>query len=261
MTPRPVRAAGAVRLITIGAPTTEIVFALGAGDQVVATDTTSRFPYAAATLPKVGYMRALSAEGLLSLAPTRIIAQDGSGPIEVLDRVREAGIPIDMIPDRPDLTTLDSNIALIANRLGREPEGTRLATELRQRLSQNQPPTPLSALCLIHPGGGGWMAAGRDTVPDLLIRLAGGHNAIGFAGIRPLSLEAAVDSAPDLLVISSSALAQAGGIDALLALPHLAATPAAAKRRVVVVESQMLLGLGPRSPEAVQRLSAVMAAT
>lgn len=259
--PRPAGAAAEARLVTIGAPVTEIVWALGAGGQVVATDTTSRYPQEAAALPKVGYMRALAAEGLLSLAPTRILAQEGSGPPEVLARLREAGIPVDEIPERPALDALDAKIALIAARLGRAEAGARLAADLHRRLERPPPQKKLRALCLIHPGGNGWMAAGRDTVPDLLLRLAGAGNAIDFDGIKPLSLEAAVAGAPDMLVVSGSALAQAGGIDALLALPHLAATPAATARRVAVLDAQVLLGLGPRSPEAVDRLSAALAAT
>lgn len=260
LAPRLARAAGEARLITIGAPTTEIVFALGAGDRVVATDTTSRFPQAAADLPKVGYMRALAAEGLLSLAPSRIIAQEGSGPPEVLARVREAGIPVDEIPERPDLDTLGAKITLIAERLDRQHQGEKLTALLRDQLQALSPAHHLSALCLIHPGGNGWMAAGLDTVPDLYLRLAGARNCIGFSGIKPLSMEAAIAGAPDLLVISSSALAQAGGVDGLLSLPHLAATPAAAARRVVVLEAQLLLGLGPRSPLAVQQLASVIQA-
>lgn len=260
LAPRLARAAGEARLITIGAPTTEIVYALGAGDLVVATDTTSRFPQEAAGLPKVGYMRALAAEGLLSLAPSRIIAQEGSGPPEVLARVREAGIAVDEIPERPDLATLGAKIALIAERLGRQKQGERLAEELRRQLQGVPRAGSRSALCLIHPGGNGWMAAGHDTVPDLYLRLAGARNCIGFSGIKPLSMEAAIAGAPDLLVISSSALAQAGGLDGLLSLPHLAATPAAAARRVVVLEAQLLLGLGPRSPLAVQQLTRMIQA-
>ncbi|MGE4278396.1 MAG: hemin ABC transporter substrate-binding protein [Magnetospirillum sp.] len=260
LAPRLARAAGEARLITIGAPTTEIVYALGAGDLVVATDTTSRFPQEAASLPKVGYMRALAAEGLLSLAPNRIIAQEGSGPPEVLARVREAGIAVDEIPERPDLATLEAKITLIAERLGRQQQGAELAARLREQLQALAPARSLSALCLIHPGGNGWMAAGQDTIPDLYLRLAGARNSIGFSGIKPLSMEAAIAGAPELLVISSSALAQAGGLDGLLSLPHLAATPAAAARRVVVLEAQLLLGLGPRSPLAVQQLARVIQA-
>lgn len=259
MLPRSLRAAGTARLITIGAPTTEIVYALGGGDQVVATDTTSRFPQAAAALPKVGYMRTLSAEGLMSLAPSRVIAQEGSGPPEVLARLRDAGIPVDEVPDRPEVAVLEAKVALIAARLGRVTEGVRLAAELRRGLDRPLRTDGPSVLCLIHPGGGGWMAAGGDTVPDLLIRLAGGRNAMDFTGIKALSLEAAIAAGPQVLVVSANALAQAGGLDGLLALPHLSATPAAAARRVVVLEAQMLLGLGPRSPEAVDRLAAGLA--
>ncbi|HET6828991.1 MAG TPA: ABC transporter substrate-binding protein, partial [Ramlibacter sp.] len=56
--------AAAPRLITVGGAITEVVYALGAQDQLVGTDTTSLFPAAALRTPKVGYMRQLSAEGV-----------------------------------------------------------------------------------------------------------------------------------------------------------------------------------------------------
>lgn len=247
------------RVVTVGAPVTETVFALGAGGAVVATDSTSRYPAAAAALPKLGYMRALSAEGLLSLAPSRVIAQDGAGPPEVLDRLRDAGVAVDEVPERPDLDGLAAKVAHIAEALDRAEQGRVLVDRLRHRLAAvAQPAKPLSVLCLIHPGASGWMAAGDKCVPDLMIRLAGGRNAVAFEGIKPLSLEAAVAGQPDVLAVGSSALAQAGGLDALLAQPHLAATPAAWARRVAVLDSPVLLGLGPRLPEAVEALAQAM---
>ena len=71
------------RLITAGGGITEIAYLLGAQDQLVGTDTTSLYPAAALKTAKVGYMRQLSAEGLLSLKPDAMIATTG-GPASVV---------------------------------------------------------------------------------------------------------------------------------------------------------------------------------
>lgn len=64
------------RIVTIGGDITEIVFALGAGDQVIARDSTSLVPEQVKSLPDVGYMRMLNPEGILSVKPTLIIASE-----------------------------------------------------------------------------------------------------------------------------------------------------------------------------------------
>src|SRR5690606_33392795 len=76
----------AERIVTLGGDVTEIVFALGAGAAVVATDVSSVHPAAAAALPKLGYQRTLSAEGVLAQAPTLTLASDEAGPPPVLDQ-------------------------------------------------------------------------------------------------------------------------------------------------------------------------------
>ena len=72
------------RIVSVSGATTEIVYALGAEKQLVGSDTTSLFPAAALQTPKVGYMRQLSAEGLLSLKPDAVITTHEAGPAAVL---------------------------------------------------------------------------------------------------------------------------------------------------------------------------------
>lgn len=251
------------RVISIGAPVTEIVYALGGGAQVVAVDTTSRYPQQVDVLPHVGYMRTLAAEGLLSLSPDLILAQDGSGPVTVLDQMAAAGVTVTLVPEVPTLPGLLDKVQLIARSLGLQEAGQRLGEQLHQQLTplEQQASTShglrgQSVLCLVHAGQGGPMAAGGGTVADTLIHLAGGINALrDVQDYRALSAEAALAMAPAVLVVSASSVQQAGGLEALLALPQIARTPAAQQRRVAVVEGSLLLGLGPRTPQAVQMIA------
>ncbi|MEL6964888.1 MAG: ABC transporter substrate-binding protein, partial [Pseudomonadota bacterium] len=87
------------RIVSIGGSVTEIIYALGAGDRLVAVDSTSLYPDVATELPDVGYMRRLSAEPILALEPDHILAIADAGPAPVLDQLREAGVEITMIED------------------------------------------------------------------------------------------------------------------------------------------------------------------
>lgn len=257
------------RLVTIGAPVTEIVYALGAGAEVVGTDTTSRYPGETAGLPKVGYMRTLSAEGLMSLSPTHLLAQDGSGPQNALDQVAALGVEVQVVPETPSVDGLMAKIRLLADKTGRQAAGEALTARLAEQFAamraeesgtgglRGQP-----VLCLVHAGNGGPMAAGTSTVADAVIRLAGGRNAVAdMEGYRPLSVEAAIAATPQILLVSHATISQAGGLDGFLAMPQVALTPAAQARRVAVLESAMLLGLGPRTPDAVRQLASAGAGT
>jgi iron complex transport system substrate-binding protein len=97
---RDVAVGSALRVVSIGGALTEIVYALGEEGRVIAVDSTSLWPPEAAAKPDVGYMRALSAEGVLSVAPDLILAVEGSGPAEAMDALKAAAIPIVIVPDR-----------------------------------------------------------------------------------------------------------------------------------------------------------------
>ena len=87
------------RILALGGSVTEIVYALGEEDRLIARDTTSTFPAPANDLEDVGYLRALSPEGVLSVDPTLIISEEGAGPPETIDVLRDAAIPFVTVPE------------------------------------------------------------------------------------------------------------------------------------------------------------------
>ena len=118
------------RVLSIGGSVTEIVYALGQEDRLVARDTTSNFPASAEELPDVGYMRALSPEGILSVDPDLIIAEAGSGPVETIDVMEQANIPFITIPDGFDREAVGLKIRAVGEALGVSEEGDALALSL-----------------------------------------------------------------------------------------------------------------------------------
>lgn len=248
------------RIVSLGAQVTETLFALGMGDAVVAVDDSSLWPPEAAAKPRVGYYRTLGAEGLLSMRPNLIIGNSSAGPASSLDKVRAAGIPVALLSAEP---TVDDALALIhdvATIIERESRGETIVHDIRTQLDRLQArlqdqPRP-RVLSLMAAQGGTPLAAGRDTNAALMIELAGGHNVgAGFDGYKPLTAESVVALAPEVIVVPQHIAPQLGGIEGIKKLPAFAATPAVAASRIVIMDSVLLLGLGPRIGIAAEQLA------
>ena len=248
------------RIVAVGGELTEIVYALGAEARRVGVDTTSRWPAAARALPKVGYMRTLSAEGILSLVPTLVLATTHAGPPVVLEQLREAGVPLLVLPAEPSLAGAESKIRGVANALGLEPQGEVLVRTLRSRVERVLAGVSADAgprvVFLMGLQQGAPIAAGAGTSAQAMIELAGGANALtGFSGYRPVSPEVLAQARPEVLLVPEHALSAMGGAPAVLSQPGVELTCAGRNRRLVVMDGLYLLGFGPRLGEAVTDLA------
>ncbi len=257
----PTEAFGDERIVSVGGSITEIVYALGLQERLVAVDTTSLYPPQARELPNVGYMRQLAAEPILALAPTLILAVEDSGPPTVLDQLRSTGTKLVNVPDDPSPQGVLDKVALVADTLGVETQGAALRLRLAGAFSRLEAQVAKvterpRVLFLLSVGNGAPLAAGRDTSAAGIIALAGGVNAIdGFTKFKPLSPEAAIAAAPDVVLITGRTLGMLGGREGLLTRPELAGTPAAKNGRLVTMDGLLLLGFGPRTPQAIVELA------
>ncbi len=254
-------APAAERILTLGGAVTETVFALGCADRLVGTDLTSRYPPVAATLPKTGYLRALGAEGVLSLRPSLILASADAGPPAALRQIAAAGVRIVTLEETHGPGPALDRIAAIAAALHRD--ATPLLNQLRADLAQLRADIAATkkhprVLFLLSAGRGAPLAAGAETAADGMIHLAGARNAITTRTYRPISAEAVLLAAPDIIVTADDTLAGTGGIDGLLALPGMAPTPAGRARRVAAFDALYLLGFGPRLAYALRDLASVV---
>jgi iron complex transport system substrate-binding protein len=251
----------ASRIVAIGGAVTEIVFALGQEHRLVARDATSRWPPEAEALPDVGYMRALSAEGVLSLAPDLLIAEEGAGPPETLELLAQASVPLVTVPDAVDGPGILARIEAVAAALGVPEKGATLAAEVGAALAEAEAEAAAAGgavrvLFILSAQGGRLLASGTGTAADGIIRMAGGVNAIdGFEGYKTLTDEAAAVARPDVILMMDRSGDHAADDAQLFALPALAGSPAAATGSVVRMDGLLLLGFGPRTAEAVRALS------
>lgn len=254
-------AAAQARVVCVGGALTEIACALDAGHQLVGVDSTSQFPQSVRSLPSVGYARTLAAEGILALAPTLVVATEDAGPPAVLRQLASAGVPVEVLPARHRIEGLLERVRRLGVLLDRRPQAARLEASLRADWDAARRPVlaragagPRVLFVLAHTPGQA-MVSGQGTAADAMLQYAGARNAVqGDEGYKPLAPEAVVAAAPDILLATEQGLAASGGVTGLLALPGVARTPAGSERRVLAIEASLLLGFGPRLPQALQLL-------
>ncbi|MEM7172348.1 MAG: ABC transporter substrate-binding protein [Pseudomonadota bacterium] len=257
----------ASRVLSIGGSITETVYALGQGHRLVARDSTSTYPSDAEELPDVGYMRALSPEAVLSVDPQLILAEDGAGPPETLAVLQESRIPIVKVPDDYSAQGVVEKIRAVGHALGVPEDAERLAEKIANQLtkaedratSRSKESGPKRVLFVLSMQSGRVMASGRDTAADRMISLAGGQNAvIGFSGYKQMSDEAVTAAAPDVILMMDRGGNHGISDDELFALPALTTTPAAQSLSIVRMNGLLLLGFGPRTPQAISELSSAL---
>ncbi|MGE8616292.1 MAG: heme/hemin ABC transporter substrate-binding protein [Achromobacter spanius] len=251
-----VHAAEPSRVVSLGGSVTEIVYGLGEGDRLVGDDLSSLYPEAATKLPRVGYYRAVPVEGVLSLKPDLVLASEQAGPPDALKRLAGVGVRVVTVSDAPSVDSLKARIRAVAEALGVAPAGERMVDEVTRELARAEaiPATRARALLLLNRTGTP-QGAGRDTAANEVMHLAGLVNVLdGQQGYKPLSAEAIGALGPDLIVVTQASLDAGGGMDKFLAQPGIAGSQAAAKRRVVVMDDLLILGMGPRLPLALTQL-------
>lgn len=251
------------RIVSIGGAVTEMLYALGQEDRIVGVDTTSLFPpRALREKPDVGYMRQLSAEGVLALSPDLVVMDEGAGPPEAVDLIDAAGVHVQHVPTGHTVDDLAEKMRLVSTAVGRAEDGSVMIDVLRgefDRLAADLADVErkrrvLFVLSLVD---GRPNAAGRGTGADAIIALAGGVNVMAdVAGYKALSLEAAAALEPDVILVVSRAGESA--LDDPLAVPALAATPAGQAGAVIRMDADYLLGFGPRTPAAARELAGLL---
>jgi iron complex transport system substrate-binding protein len=256
------QAADTSRIISVGGAVTEILYALGADKNIVAVDTTSFYPLRAQTeKASVGYMRALSAEGVLGLRPSLIIATEGAGPKETMSVLEAAKVPLIVVPDHHNAEGIVEKIQIIAKAVGAQARGQCMIETVKKDLDdlaklRPQIKAPERVMFVLSLVNGRAMVAGGHTAADGVIKMTGAVNAItDYDGYKPISDEAVVAAKPDVIL----AMAHGGPnhVEAaeLFALPAFGATPAARNKRFIVIDGLSLLFFGPRTARAARELS------
>ncbi|MBO9472065.1 hemin ABC transporter substrate-binding protein [Shimia sp. R10_1] len=250
----------AQRIVSVGGAVTEIVYALEEGDRLVARDTTSNYPAEARDLPNVGYIRRLSAEGVLSVNPDLILSEAGAGPLETMELLREAAIPVAEVNEGFTREAVSQKIMTVADVLGVPEKGAALAQEtdaaIAEALAKVDTANRPKVLFILSTAGGRVMAAGTNTSAGAIIELAGGENAAtGFEGFKPMTDEAIATSGAEVILMMDRRDDHGASNDQLRAHPAIGQTPAALNDAIVRMDGMLLLGFSVRTGQAISELA------
>lgn len=253
------------RIISAGSNITELFFALGAEDALVAVDLTSRHYAEKADLPQVGYHRQLSAEGLMSLNPTRLIGSEDMGPESTVSLLKASQVDVVIMPAGNSISVLNERIDIIAEITGHQQKAAQLKEEVKQSVAQlesaqekmteaSKPKVLYLMLSKDRPAN----VAGKNTSIDEIIKLSGAKNPASelIESYKPLSYEAIINMQPEYILVSERALESFGSIEKIIKdLPLLAATPAGKNGQIIAVPGTALIGgFGLQSLELAQKL-------
>ncbi|NVO56325.1 hemin ABC transporter substrate-binding protein [Rhodobacteraceae bacterium B1Z28] len=250
----------AERIVSAGGSITEIIYALGQEHRLVARDSTSNYPAEVSELPNIGYVRRLSAEGLLSVNPDLILAEEGAGPPETLAVLEETQIPIVSVPMGHNRAAVMDKIRTVAKALDVPEQGEQLADSVGAAIDSATSQEGLEnkrVLFVLSMQSGRILAAGTNTAAQGIIEMVGATNVVqGFEGYKPLGDEAIITAAPDVILMM-----EAGGFlsvpDAdVLAHPAIAVTPAGQNGDVLRMDGMLLLGFSVRTGQAITDLAA-----
>lgn len=246
----------------------EIVFSLGLGDWVVGRDTSTGFPSAADVPVVTSGGHDLNAEAILDLNPTVVLTDTSIGPPEVPQQLRAAGIPVVFFDPARTLEGVPGQIRTVAEALGVPAAGDALVSRVDSEISaaRKLAPTgkaaPRIAFLYVRGSAGVYLMAGPGSGADSLIESVGGVDVGTDIGLDkpfvPITSEALLTAAPEVLLVMTEGLRSVGGVDGLLRIPGVAQTPAGEHRRVVDVADTDLLSFGPRVGESITALATVL---
>ncbi len=264
--------AGAERYVVISPIYNEIIWALGAQDKVVGVDLSTTYPPDVKNKQTVGYHRALSAEGILSLHPTAVIHDNNIGPPQVVQQLQQLNIPMKTFTAKN--TDFDGAKALIRE-MGAYFHKEARAEELCKTMDEQKAAslekvkqyTDHPRVAVIHFGrasnvylvvgkGGGGDGGGVSK----MIELAGGEMAVANQGMQRMeSPEILAQANPDVILMTDYGYDRLNGsLDQIRALPGVATSNAAKTGRIFRIEENVLNYFGPRSGENIAKVADII---
>ncbi|HEY9425605.1 MAG TPA: ABC transporter substrate-binding protein [Gemmatimonadaceae bacterium] len=253
----------AERIVSVSKQLNEMMYAIGADDDIVAVDLSSIYPPAIRELPTVGYHRALSAEGIISMKPTVFLTDGNVGPEAVLDQLKKVGIPIEEMKPGSTLDSAQLLLTQLGKRFHRERAADSVLAAWKDGMAQLWADTlqwtdkKKPRVLIMHFGRivNDYLAINRGSVADQMLRWAGGQNAMdSVGGMRRLTPETIARAAPDVIIATNFGFDRLGSIEKFREMPGIALTPAGKSGRIYRIEEQQIIYFGPRTPATIREL-------
>ncbi len=260
------------RVVVISPIYNEIIWALGAQEHVVGIDLSSTYPPEVKKVQTVGYHRALSAEGILSLHPTAILEDDNIGPPNVVEQIKSLNIPMVTFTAKND--SVDGTKALIreiGKYFHKEERAEELCNTLDSQMAtslekvKQYPDHPRVAVIHFGRASNVYMVVGKGGRGDAagagqMINWAGGEMALDTQGMqRMASPEIIAQANPDVILVTDFGYDRLdGSLDQIKALPGVDTSNAAKNNRIYRIEENQLMYFGPRTGENIEKVAAII---
>lgn len=250
------------RIVCIAKEYNEVIFELGAQQDIVGVDISSNYPPALKQVTTVGYHRALSAEAILACKPTLIIHDNNIGPQQVVTQLKDLKIPMKTFADSVyNIAQTKEMIREIGTYFNRQKQAdslcSKLDADMQRALSALKQYTDTPKVAIIHFGQASnvYLAMTAKNVAAQIIQWAGGTVPImGDRAMMPLSAETIAQADPDVILLTDVGYDRLGSIDKIKELPGIAGTKAARSNRIYRVEEHDMVYLGARTGENVLQL-------
>jgi iron complex transport system substrate-binding protein len=252
------------RVVGVSKQINEFLYEIGAESVLVARDLTSIYPPAIRTLPSVGYHRALSAEGIISMRPTMLLTDGNLGPDAVVEQVKKVGIPVVVMNPGGTVDSAQALMEQLGDRFGRKDAADSVVAAWNRAMSAaladstRWAGTPKPRVLVMHFGqlNNSYLALKRGSAADRIITWAGGTNAVdSVGGMMRLTPELIARAAPDVIIATDVGFDRMGSVEKFATLPGVSLTPAARSGRVYRVDETEVMYFGPRTPASIRKLA------
>lgn len=239
------------RIVVLTPDVGDIVVALGQKDSVVGKDDTNRNPMLA-HVASVGVHRNLSAEPIVAVKPDLVVGSHMALPNSIYKKLDKLNIKaVNVAPDE-SVATYAKSIRTLGDLLGQSQKAESLADTWTNGMKQM--PATKKRYILSYDGR---IVAGRGTVGDTLIKLAGGVNAVTFEGLKPLSREGWLSAKADVIILAKHQEQALGSIEKLKTRPEFVGSPAAKNDKIYYWPANDFLRYGLDSPQVIKKMHEV----
>jgi iron complex transport system substrate-binding protein len=246
------------RIVSLSPCNTEILFAVGAGDQVVGGTTYDTYPPEAVNLSKIGGFSTVDIEAVVNLTPDLVLAEYGNGE-ETINALKNLNLTVVSLNPKTLDDILD-NILLVGNITGNDETSFLLTTDMKQKIenisaqTKDIPDSNKPAVLYIV-----WhdpmYAAGTGSYPNDLLTIAGGMNIVDEEGWPIIDLEQIIDRNPEIIICSGMGGGSYTIMEAITENEVLSTVDAIKNNKVYPISDPNVMELaGPRIVEGLTEL-------